>query len=146
MCEIESDVKKISTYAQKLLEEKNMVKFHSQALQKAEDVYNRVELKADQRAIVVALSKVMCSGIPMKELPMRGFMLQAIKKWQEENHMKIGDLMGLEVTKKLQYVRAMLGEVQSTLVKVLHDPADESKIASGVVKAWETYKRSFAQR
>ena len=120
--------------------------FHEQALQKAEDIYNTVELTEDQQACVESLSKVMCTGIPMDELSMRGFMLQVCNSWQEENNMNICDIQHLEVSKKLSYAKEIFGKFHNSLTQVLCDPTDEPKLVSGIIKGLETYKKKIARR
>jgi hypothetical protein len=120
--------------------------FTQKSLQDAEDIYNKIQYKEDQRAIVVALSKVASSLIPMNEIPMRGFMAGAIRNWQVENNQTLEDILKAPPTGKAKAVKEILGLLGNNLTRVLINPADKNKVKDGMSAVFKTYVDSYSKR
>lgn len=120
--------------------------FTTNSLDQAKSDFNRVKLEADQSKILDDTAKIIEPHLEINFLALKGFMLRAIKQWQSNENMALGDLVTASPELRIKHMEATYNNLKSILAKALINQTDTEALSDAVNKALESYKEKYAFR
>jgi hypothetical protein len=122
------------------------MEFREAAVQDAINLYKSLETTTEQHNILKALSEQLAKFIPMSELAIRGYGLQAMRDWQVANNRPGADISSMTPAQRLEAMAEILGYLAKRFKRTLRTAEYEDKIDTGMQKLIDYYQKTHAQR
>jgi hypothetical protein len=114
--------------------EKEVIKFHDNALNEAEDYYKELHISRKQRRKIVMVSKLATNYIHgINEYAMCGFAFRAITQYQVDNQIELIAFETMSPEAKMEMLADVMNRVKNTLATIMVDK-DKAHILDNAVK------------
>ena len=123
--------------------EKEVIKFHNEALNEAEDYYKELHISRKQRRKIVMMSKLATNYVPINEYAMCGFAFRAITQYQVDNKIEMIAFEIMSPEAKIEMLSDVMNRVKKMLTTIIVDKNKSHILDTAVKELLEFYKTNL---
>jgi len=120
--------------------------FDEEQIQKAKEDFQRVKYDTAQQQFVEDSAQILSEALNINLLAVKGFILRAVKKWQNDYQTSVSELATRPPSDRLAAINDIIKKFKESLIRILKDPKEEDQLNNAIKIAMTTYLKKYAGR
>lgn len=121
------------------------INIDEKVLEKARDCYNQLIMDPVQHEALVSVAKLMCQFVPIDEIAMRGFFVEANEEWEKVTGKHISSLTSASSTERIRIIQSLFEILRNIIVSHVKNDI-RNDLNKGMDEGFSLYYKNWADR